>query len=432
MLVHYTTVVIVGKNRGLQSFTQSLLSSDGLDDDDQDVDGGGHGLEALAVDDGWAALVILLLGDPHLLEGGEGSQDGASDPDRVLPLRGSDNLDLNGGGGQGGDLLLHTVSNTGGHSGASGHDSVSIQVLPDVNVALHDGVVDGLVDAAGLHAKEAGLEKSLGAPEPLVADGDHLAVGKLIGLLQGGGGGGGGHLLLEVQGNVAQLLLDVPDPMPLGSGGEGVAPLGEDLHQVVGQLTAGQVEPENGMGKGISLIDGHGVGDTIAGVQDDSSGSARGIQGEHSLDSHVHGRRVEGLKHDLGHLLPVGLGVEGGLSQEDGVLLGGDTQLIVEGVVPDLLHVVPVGDNAMLNGVLQGEDTPLGLGLVSDIGVLLSHTYHHTLVAGTSHDGGEHGPGGVVSGKSSLAHAGAIVNNQSSNFVVTHLVSAKVYCDSIL
>merc|ERR1712156_1138665 len=345
---------------------------------------------------------------------------------------GSDNLDLDGGGGQGGDLLLHTVSNTGVHGGASGHDSVSIQVLPDVNVALHDGVVDGLVDAAGLHAKEAGLEESLGAPEPLVADGDHLAVGKLIGLLQGSGGGGSGHLLLKVQGNIAQLLLDVPDNLPLGSGGEGVSPLGEDLHQVVGQLTASQVEPENGMGKGISLIDGHGVGDTIAGVQDDSSGSARGIKGEHSLDSHVHGRRVEGLKYDLGHLLPVGLGVEGGLSQEDGVLLGGDTQLIVEGVVPDLLHVVPVGDNAMLNGVLQGEDTPLGLGLVSDIGVLLSHTYHHTLVAGTSHDGGEHGPGGVVSGKSSLAHAGAIVNNQSSNFVVTHLVSAKVYCDSIL
>ena len=32
-------------------------------------------LEALAVDNGWAALIILLLGDPHLLEGGEGSKD---------------------------------------------------------------------------------------------------------------------------------------------------------------------------------------------------------------------------------------------------------------------------------------------------------------------------------------------------------------------
>merc|ERR1712212_1237467 len=370
MLVHYTTVVIVGKNRGLQSFTQSLLSSDGLDDDDQDVDGGGHGLEALPVDDGWAALVILLLGDPHLLEGGEGSQDGASDPDRVLPLRGSDNLDLDGGGGQGGDLLLHTVSNTGVHGGASGHDSVSIQVLPDVNVALHDGVVDGLVDAAGLHAKEAGLEKSLGAPEPLVADGDHLAVGQLVGLLQRAGGGGRGHLLLEVKGNIAEFLLDVPDDLPLSSGGEAVSSLCEDLHQVVGEVTASKVESEDGVGKGVTFIDGDGVGNTVAGIEDDASGTAGGVQGEHGLDGDVHGRGVEGLEHDLGHLLSVGLGVEGSFSEENWVLLRSDTELVVESVVPDLLHVVPVGD-----------DSSLGLGLVSDIGVLLSHTNHHALMS---------------------------------------------------
>merc|ERR1719346_435362 len=95
----------------------------------------------LMVEGARARLVVFLLGDPHLLEGGEGSQDGASDPDGVLPLGGSDDLDLDGGGGQGGDLLLHTVSNTGVHGGASREDSVGVQVLPDVDVALHDGVV---------------------------------------------------------------------------------------------------------------------------------------------------------------------------------------------------------------------------------------------------------------------------------------------------
>merc|ERR1719507_575719 len=102
-------------------------------------------------------------------------------------------------GGQGGDLLLHSVGDTGVHGGASGEDSVGVQVLPDIDVALHDGVVGGLVDAAGPHTQEAGLEESLGAPEPLVADGDDLAVGKLVGLLQGGGGSSSGHLLLEVE-----------------------------------------------------------------------------------------------------------------------------------------------------------------------------------------------------------------------------------------
>ena len=81
----------------------------------------------------------------------------------------------------------------------------------------------------------------------------------------------------------------------------------------------------------------------------------------------------------LGHLLPVGLGVEGGLSEQGGVLLGGHSQLVVEGVVPDFLHVVPVGDDAMLNGVLQGQDTPLALGLISHVRVFLSHAHHHTL-----------------------------------------------------
>merc|ERR1719346_150874 len=217
----------------------------------------------LPVDNGGAALVVLLLGDPHLLEGGEGGQDGATDPDGVLPLGGSDDLDLDGGGGQGGDLLLHTVSDTGVHGGAAGHDSVGVQVLTDVNVALHDGVVGGLVDAAGLHAQEGRLEEGLGATETLVADGDDLAVGKLVGLLEGGGGGSGGHLLLEVQGDVAELLLDVTDNLALGGGGEGVATLGEDLHEVVGELTSSQVQTDDGVGESVTLVDGDTVGDTV-------------------------------------------------------------------------------------------------------------------------------------------------------------------------
>ena len=90
------------------------------------------------MDNGGAGLVVLLLGDPHLLEGGEGGQDRATDPDGVFPLRGSNDLDLNGGWSQGSDLLLHSVSNTRVHGGATRHDGVGVQVLPDVNVTFHD------------------------------------------------------------------------------------------------------------------------------------------------------------------------------------------------------------------------------------------------------------------------------------------------------
>ena len=72
-------------------------------------------LETLSVDNGWARFIVFLFADPHLLEGGEGSQDGSTDPDGVFPLWWGDDLDLHGGWGEGGDLFLHTVGDTREH-----------------------------------------------------------------------------------------------------------------------------------------------------------------------------------------------------------------------------------------------------------------------------------------------------------------------------
>jgi len=143
-------------------------------------------LETLSVHDGGTGLVILLLGDPHLLEGGQRGQDGATDPYRVLPLGRSNDLDLDGGGGKSGDLLLHSVGNTGVHGGATGHDGVGVQVLTDINIALHDGVVDSLMDATGFHSEEGWLEESLWATESFISNGDDLTIGKFIRLLKRG------------------------------------------------------------------------------------------------------------------------------------------------------------------------------------------------------------------------------------------------------
>merc|ERR1719508_703044 len=211
------------------------------------------------------------------------------------------------------------------------------------------------------------------------------------------------------------------DNLTLSGGGERVATLSEDLHEVVGQFTSSKIKTDNGMGKSITFIDGDTVGDTISRVHDDTSGTSGSIKGEDSLDSDIHGGHVEGLKHDLGHLLTVSLWVQRSLSQEDGLFLRGNTELIVEGVVPDLLHVIPVGDDSMLNRVLEGEDTSLGLCFISNIGILLSHTDHHTLVARTSNNGREDSSRSIISSETSLAHARAIVTDQSSNVFVTHL-----------
>merc|ERR1712242_172900 len=144
------------------------------------------------------------------------------------------------------------------------------------------------MDTAGLHAQEGRLEEGLRGTEPLIANGNDLTIRKLIRLLKGGGGSSSGHLLLKVKGNIAELLLDVTDNLTLSGGGEGVATLSEDLHQVVGELTSSKIKTDNGVGKGITFIEG----DTISRVHDNTSGTARGIEGEDSLDGNIHSGHV--------------------------------------------------------------------------------------------------------------------------------------------
>ena len=47
-------------------------------------------------------------------------------------------------------------------------------------------------------------------------------------------------------------------------------------------------------------------------------------------------------------------------------------------------------------------------------------------MAGTTNNGGEDSPGGVITSETSFAHAGAIVNDKSSNVFVTHVVSLEI------
>ena len=200
---------------------------------------------------------------------------------------------------------------------------------------------------------------------PLISDGDDLTIRKLVALLEGRRLGSSLQLLLKVESDVAEFFLDVADDFTLGGGGEGVTTLHQVLDEEIGKIATSEIKTEDGVRHGETFVNGHGVGDTITGVQHNTSCSSRGVQGEHGLDGNVEGGGVEGLKHDLGHLFTVSLGVQGGLSQEDRVLLGRNTELIVEGMMPDLLHVVPVGDDTVLNGVLQCEDTTLGLSLIT-------------------------------------------------------------------
>merc|ERR1711861_126814 len=100
------------------------------------------------MNDGWARLIVLSLGDPHLLEGAQGRKDGATNPYRVLALRRCHNLDLHCGRCQCRELLCHALANASEHCGATREDYIAVQVLTNVHIALHDGLVSGVMDSA--------------------------------------------------------------------------------------------------------------------------------------------------------------------------------------------------------------------------------------------------------------------------------------------
>jgi len=75
---------------------------------------------------------------------------------------------------------------------------------------------------------------------------DDLTVRQLA-LFQGGGRSSGFHFSVEVEGDVAEFLLDVTDDFTFSGCGEGVSTFSQDLHEVVSQVASSQVEMDNGV-----------------------------------------------------------------------------------------------------------------------------------------------------------------------------------------
>ena len=98
-----------------------------------------------------------------------------------------------------------------------------------------------------------------------------------------------------------------------------------------------------------ALVDGDDVRDSVSAIDNDARRKTLGIEGEDGLDGDIDTAKVVPLKHDFGHLLSIAEGVHGWLSEEDLAARGINLHLVVEGVVPDVLHVVPALYNAILH-----------------------------------------------------------------------------------
>jgi hypothetical protein len=297
------------------------------------------------------------------------------------------------------------VSDSRIHGSTSRQDNVSVQILSDIDITLHDRVVGEFVDTSRFQTQKGRLEESFRSTESFVTNGDDLSIRKFIRLFESRGLSSSLHFLFKVKSNIAKLFLDITNNFTFSSGSISVTTFSEDLHEVISQITTSQIETKDSVWKlsvkrmfySISFIDRNSVGNTITRVQDDTSSTSRSVKGKNSLDSNIKCRRVEGLKHDLGHLFTVRFWVEWSFSQENWVFFRSDTKFIVKGMMPrilekrvkprelerdkpDFFHIIPVGDNTVFDRVFQGQDTSLGLSFITNIRVLLTHTNHDTLV----------------------------------------------------
>ena len=108
------------------------------------------------------------------------------------------------------------------------------------------------------------------------------------------------------------------------------------------------------------------------------------------------------LEENFGHLLAILERIHGRLSNKQRVLFRHAAQLVVKAVVPNLCHVVPVGHNAVLYGVLDVENAAFRLSLVAYVAVLLPCPHHNTVRFCAPNNGRKHGARRFVVGKASL------------------------------
>ena len=173
---------------------------------------------------------------------------------------------------------------------------------------------------------------------------------------------------LEVQSDEACGLFDALDDIKLGGWRVELVDIGEQPHDVVSEDAACDLHLLDGIRDGIAFSDGDGVAHTITRVDDKTGGTAIGVQGHDSLVDEVEVADLECLEHNLHRTLSVFLGIMTNLGHDDAAALaGGDAELVLEYVVPDLLHVVPVMDDTRCDGVRKREDISLGLSFVSNI-----------------------------------------------------------------
>lgn len=236
---------------------------------------------------------------------------------------------------------------------------------------------------------EAGLlwlEEYLSCSESLTSDEDLSTIRQLVVLLASV------TLLSILLGSLvviddqAHFLLNILDDLNFRIGRKTIASIVQDLLEVFCDVATGQVNPLNCVGDGVALVYWHSVRNTVTGVEDDTSSSTIRIECQNRLNTHVEARHVEYFEHYLGHFLPVFFWIKWCLGHENRMLLRGDFQFTIEGMMPNLFHVIPICNNSVINWMTESEHAPLLHSLFADVDLVLVQTDHNTGYLGATHN----------------------------------------------
>merc|ERR550525_1906220 len=98
--------------------------------------------------------------------------------------------------------------------------------------------------------------------------------------------------------------------------------------------------------------------------------------------------------------------------------------------MPDLLHVVPTGDDAVLDRIVQSEDTTDCNCFVTRV-VFFGLRAHYDFVEWPAHNGWEHCPWGIIASEARFDHPAPVVNHQSTagtaSFAVLRAIGSFVF-----
>mgnify|MGYP003692273383 CR=1 FL=1 len=106
----------------------------------------------------------------------------------------------------------------------------------------------------------------------------------------------------------------------------------------------------------------------------------------------------------------------GTFSEKTGEILWLNSKFVIETVMPDGTHVVPILDDAMLDWIVEIQHSFFAHGFLANVKFFGVHSRHHVDVLWEADNWGEACFWGIVSGKAGFTHAGAIIEDDRTGF----------------